>query len=346
MEKEKEGPAKDGKKGTKKPNADAKKTSARKEEAPAETEVKAEKAKVEVQEEPKKEAQKAETNGDVKVLGKIDLDKINQKTRPAKKSKKEADKKAEEDKKAEADKKKAEADKAIKGIIVRINSPGGTVTASDIIYHELQEFKKRTGVKVIAALMDTAASGGYYVAVAADKIIAHPTTITGSIGVIVLKFNVQDLLSKIGVEEETIKSGDKKDLMSPFRSATPEEREILQTIINDLHQRFVDVIVEGRPSLTRGETARVADGRIFTADQALEAKLIDSIGYLDDVIDVMKDDLGVRDASVIVYYRPGSYKGTIYSSTTAFQPSFNLFSINGKGLSILPDVRFMYLWMP
>jgi protease-4 len=242
--------------------------------------------------------------------------------------------------------KKAETDRSIAGIIVRINSPGGTVTASDIIYHELQEFKKRTGAKVIASLMDTAASGGYYVAVASDRIIAHPTTITGSIGVIALKFNVQDLLSKIGVEEESIKSGDKKDLMSPFRPTTPEEREIVQTIIDKLHQRFVGVIAEGRPSLKQEEIARIADGRIFTADQALEAKLIDSIGYMDDAIGIMKDDLGIRDASVVVYYRPGSYKGTIYSATTASQPSLNLLSITGNGLSILPDVRFMYLWMP
>jgi protease-4 len=243
--------------------------------------------------------------------------------------------------------KKAESDKTIQGILVRINSPGGTVTASDIIYHELREFKQKTGVKVIAALMDTATSGGYYVAVAADSIIAHPTTITGSIGVIALKFNVQELLSKIGVEEESITSGDKKDLMSPFRPTTPEEREILQTIIDKLYHRFIEVIDEGRPSLTHAAIARIADGRIFTSDQALEAKLIDGIGYLDDTINMMKDDLGIQDASIVVYCRPGSYKGTIYSKdVSSARPTFNLISINGKGLSVLPDVRLMYLWMP
>jgi protease-4 len=243
--------------------------------------------------------------------------------------------------------KKAESDNTIRGLIVRINSPGGTVTASDIIYHELREFKKKTGAKVIASLMDTATSGGYYVAVAADSIIAHPTTITAGIGVIALKFNVAELLSKIGVEEESIKSGDKKDLMSPFRPTTPEERKILQTIIDKLHHRFIKVIEEGRPSLTQAAIARIADGRIFTSDQALEAKLIDGIGYLDDTINMMKDDLGIQDASVIVYFRPGSYKGTIYSGgIPSSPPSFDVISINGKGLSVLPDVRFMYLWMP
>ena len=243
--------------------------------------------------------------------------------------------------------KKAESDKMIRGIIVRINSPGGTVTASDIVYHELREFKKKTGAKVIASLMDTATSGGYYVAVAADSIIAHPTTITGSIGVIVLKFNVQELLSKIGVEEESITSGDKKDLMSPFRPTTPEEREILQTIIDKLHHRFIDVIEQGRPALTRAAITRIADGRIFTSDQALEAKLIDGIGYLDDTINMLRDDLGMQDTSVIVYYRPGSYRGTIYSGgIPASPPCFNLISINGKELSVPPDVRFMYLWRP
>ncbi|MCK5244712.1 MAG: signal peptide peptidase SppA, partial [Desulfobacterales bacterium] len=199
---------------------------------------------------------------------------------------------------------KAESDQAIAGLILRINSPGGTVTASDIIYHEICEFKKRTGVKVIASFLDIAASGGYYVACAADRIIAHPTTITGSIGIIAFKFNIQGLLSKIGIEEESIKAGDKKDLMTPFRAATAEEREILQTIINNLHQRFIDVVEQGRPSLTREEIERIADGRIFSADQALDMKLIDQIGYLDDTIHEMKQELGLKEATVIAYLRP------------------------------------------
>lgn len=241
--------------------------------------------------------------------------------------------------------KKAERDRNLKGVILRINSPGGTVTASDVIHHELLAHKMRTGQRITACLMDVGASGAYYVATAADEIVSHPTTITGSIGVVTMKFNVQGLMSKIGVEQETIKSGDKKDIMSPFRASTPEEQKIMQTIIHTLHGRFVDVIVEGR-TLAREKVEKLADGRIYTADQALSAGLIDRIGYLDDTIDGMKKNLGLEKASVIVYYRPDSYKSTIYSGPTPAPPQVNLISINGQDLLAPPGVRFMYLWLP
>ena len=242
--------------------------------------------------------------------------------------------------------KKAETDKNLKGIILRINSPGGTVTASDIIHHELLAYKKRTGHRVMACLMDVGASGAYYVATAADEIVSHPTTITGSIGVVAVKFNVQGLMSKIGVEQETIKSGDKKDMMSPFRPSTPEEQKIMQTIIYTLLGRFVDVIVDGRKPLTREVVEKLADGRIYTADQALSARLIDRIGYLDSTIEGMKKTLGLEKASIIVYSRPDSYKSTIYSGLTPAPPQVNLISINGQELLASPGVRFMYLWLP
>ena len=131
--------------------------------------------------------------------------------------------------------KKAGRDKKIAGLVIRINSPGGTVTASDILHHEILEYKKKTGVRVVACMMDVAASGGYYVATAADEIVAHPTTITGSIGVIAMKFNVQGLFGKIGVESRAIKSGDMKDMLSPFRPATAEEITVVQTIIDQMN---------------------------------------------------------------------------------------------------------------
>ena len=244
--------------------------------------------------------------------------------------------------------KKAEGDSSIVGVIVKINSPGGTVTASDIIYHELMQFKKKIGVRIIACLTGLATSGGYYVASAADEIIAHPTTITGGIGVIAMKFNVEGLFAKIGVQEETIKSGDKKDIWSPFRPSTPEEREIIQTIIDQLHERFVKVVLAGRePLLNKEEIERLADGRIFTADQALELKLIDRVGYLDDVVKEMKKSLKLEEAKVITYYRPGSYKGTIYSGFPVTScKEINLIAINGDGINPLSGLQFMYLWRP
>jgi protease-4 len=241
--------------------------------------------------------------------------------------------------------KKAADDKKIAALIVRINSPGGTVTASDIIHHEILEYKKKTGVRVVACMMDVAASGGYYVATAADEIVAHPTTITGSIGVIAMKFNVQALFGKIGVDTETIKSGDKKDMLSPFRPATPEEIKIVQTIIDQMNGRFIDVIVEGRKPLPREAVVKLADGRIYTAQQALDLKLIDRMGYLDTTIDGVKKSLNLDKASVIMYYRPGSYKGTIYSEAGGNTTVVNLLPQDLE--SLMPrGIHFMYIWAP
>jgi len=238
---------------------------------------------------------------------------------------------------------KAEKDKDIAGLILRINSPGGTVTASDIIRHDVMAFKKRRNVPVLACIVGTGASGGYYVATAADEITAHPTAITGSIGVILMKFNVEGLMGKIGVEEQTVKSGDKKDIMSPFRRATPEEVKLGQEIIDQLYGRFLDVIME-RPgnSLTRDELRTVSDGRVYTAGQALQAKLIDRIGYLDDVIAQLRTAVGDGKARVVSYYRPGNYKGSIYAGMAE---RAGLAEALG-GFDAFGNSSFMYLWRP
>ncbi len=237
---------------------------------------------------------------------------------------------------------KAEKDDRIVGLILRINSPGGTVTASDIIHHDIVEFKKRKKIPVLACIMGVGASGGYYVATAADEIVAHPTAITGSIGVIMMKFNVEGLMGKIGVEEQTVKSGDKKDIMSPFRRATPEEVRLGQEIIDQLQGRFLDVIM-ARPGnrLSRGELGMLADGRVFTAGQALEGKLIDRVGYLDDVIDSVRKLAADDTARVVIYYRPGSYKGSIYADA-AEKGGLELFG----GMDLLAGGGVMYLWRP
>lgn len=238
---------------------------------------------------------------------------------------------------------KAEKDDRIVGLILRINSPGGTVTASDIIHHDIVEFKKRKKIPVLACIMGVGASGGYYVATAADEIVAHPTAITGSIGVIMMKFNVEGLMGKIGVEEQTVKSGDKKDIMSPFRRATPEEVRLGQEIIDQLQGRFLDVIM-ARPGnrLSRGELGMLADGRVFTAGQALEGKLIDRVGYLDDVIDSVRKLAADDTARVVIYYRPGSYKGSIYADAGEKSGALELFG----GMDLLAGGGVMYLWRP
>lgn len=239
---------------------------------------------------------------------------------------------------------KAEKDKRIVGLILRINSPGGTVTASDIIHHEIVEYKKRTHTPVVACIIGVGASGGYYIATAADEIVAHPTAITGSIGVIMMKFNLLGLMGKIGVEEQTVKSGEKKDIMSPFRKATPEEVKLGQEIIDQLHARFLDVII-ARPgnSLSRDELRKLADGRIYTARQALDIKLIDRVAYLDDIINTVKKKSGADNARIVTYYRPGTYKGSIYADTGDKGGALELLSALD---SLAVGSGFMYLWRP
>lgn len=238
---------------------------------------------------------------------------------------------------------KAEKDDRIAGLILRINSPGGTVTASDIIHHEIVEFRKHRHVPVLACIMSIGTSGGYYVAAAADEIIAHPTAVTGSIGVILMKFNVEGLMGKIGVEEQTLKSGDKKDILSPFRKATPEEVKLGQEIIDRFYGRFLDIVMARTGNrLSRDELRKLADGRIYTAGQALEGKLIDRIGYLDDVIASIRKSAGDDRARVVSYYRPGTYKGSIYADAGEKGGALEMFA----GMDAFSAGSFMYLWRP
>lgn len=238
-------------------------------------------------------------------------------------------------------------DDRIKAVVVRINSPGGTVTASDILYHELREFKTKKKVPVIASMMDVGASGGYYLAMAADNVLVHPSTVTGSIGVIMLTVNARGLLEKVGVEASAITSGPRKDMGSPFRVMTPEERGIFQSVIDSFYQRFLAVVQEGRPNLSAEQIKKLADGRIYSGDQAKAAGLIDEVGYLDDAIQLAKKKAGLTEARIVTYGRRGEYQNNIYSRLFGASPG-----ITGlANLDLVSMVRggtpqFMYLWMP
>jgi len=239
---------------------------------------------------------------------------------------------------------KAEEDDDIKALLLRINSPGGTVTSSDIIYHEIKKFKEKKKTKVYVSVVDLAASGGYYIAMAGDTIMGHPTSLTGSIGVIAVKVNVEGLMEKIGVDWEVVKSGDKKDFLSPLRPLTAEELKLFQLTIDSFHNRFVNVIAENRPGLDLAQVKSLADGRVYNAKQALDAKLIDKIGYLDDTLDLITKELGVSRVRVVTYHRPGEYKSNLYSSLPA-SPTINLLNID-LGLDLdKSSPHFMYLWM-
>lgn len=241
--------------------------------------------------------------------------------------------------------KKAGDDDSVRGLVLRINSPGGTVTASDIIYREIELFKQQKRVPVVAVLMDVGASGGYYVALAADTIIAHPTTVTGSIGVIMLTVNAEGLLDKIGVSTSAIKSGPRKDMGSPFRPLTDEERAIFQSVINELQTRFVDKVAERR-KMPLEKARALADGRIYTAEQAARAGLIDQVGYMDDAIRAAERAAGLRQARVIVYHRPREYRATYYAPAAAEGAAAD--SSLGRFATLLGGAgpRFLYLWWP
>jgi protease-4 len=241
---------------------------------------------------------------------------------------------------------KAAEDSEVKAVIFRIESPGGTVNASDLLYHEIMAFKKEKDVKVVACLLGIATSGGYYVASAADHIIAQPTTLTGSIGTIAFKLNVQGLMDKIGVETETVKSGEMKDIWSPFRPATREEREIFQVIIGQYQATFLNVVRAGRAQLTEDDLKVIRDGRVLTGQQALKLHLVDQLGYLSDAVAWARKAAGTPEAEVVLYHRPGTYVENVYSSTKAEASSW-LGSIQRQGLLLSgPPVQFMYLWMP
>ena len=175
------------------------------------------------------------------------------------------------------------ADPLVCAVVVRINSPGGGVTATDIMWHDLLTFKMRTRLPVIACLLDLGTGGGYYLATAADQIIAHPTTITGGIGVILNYYNLQDAMSQFNIVGAPIKAGKNIDLGTPIRALDDERRQLLQSMADEFHARFRRAVERCRPEVDQDD-GTTFDGRIFTAEQALQRHLIDQIGYLDDAI--------------------------------------------------------------
>ena len=241
----------------------------------------------------------------------------------------------------------AAEDDRVKALVLSIDSPGGSVTASDVLYQEIVRFKKRTGCKAVALLMDVAASGGYYAAAASDRIVAHPTTLTGSIGTVFIRPDVSGLMGKIGIGAEVTKSGQFKDMGSPFRESTAEERELLQEMIRQNNQRFLDVVRTSR-ALSAGQLARVADARVFTADQAKECGLVDRIGYLEDALAEARMLAGLgEDARMVVYRRAEFPNDTAYNTLSARVGGPGpLFDLGLSRFLVAPRTGFYYLWAP
>ncbi len=237
----------------------------------------------------------------------------------------------------------ARGDNDVKVVILEINSPGGGITASDIIYKEIMEFKEETNKKVIVIMQDVAASGAYYISAAADKIMSHPTTVTGSIGVIMPLINIANLVEKFDIEDTSVKSGKMKNIGSPLKKMSDDERKVLQDIVDEMYTRFLNIIVDGR-NMKIEDVRKLADGRIYTGKQALGNGLIDQLGYIDDAIILAKEISGIQDAKIIKYKK-------MFNLAEIFASSIdNMFGERTIKIGIHTSVtnddfpRFMYLW--
>ncbi len=237
--------------------------------------------------------------------------------------------------------KAARRDRRVKALIVRVNSPGGTISASDQIHKQIQKFREEEKKPVVAFMQGVAASGGYYTSVACDQIMAEPTTITGSIGVISWWLVVQELLEdKLGVLPVTVKSGQKKDWPSSFRAPSAEELQYMQDkLITPAYERFVGVVAEGRrEALSLDEVKRLSDGGIYGAQEALEEKLIDKIGYLDEAVALAKSLAGIDEAQVVEYRKPFSLTDFL-----SYRQQ-NLLELDRTTLYELGTPQILYLW--
>lgn len=238
---------------------------------------------------------------------------------------------------------KADKDPQIKAIILEVDSPGGGVTASDRIYNCLKDFKKlKNNIPIITLMKDTAASGGYYISMASDYIVAHPTSITGSIGVISVFVTAEDLLKWAQIEVVVVKSGAMKDSGSPFRRMKPQEREQFQNLVDEIYQGFLDIVAQGRKSLTMEQIKLLADGRVFTGKQAMANKLVDTVGYQEDAVTKAKELAKIQEVKVVRYKKP---RGAFESAFQIKTPETDLAQLREILLQNTTS-RFMYLWIP
>lgn len=233
-------------------------------------------------------------------------------------------------------------DDSIKGVLLTVNTPGGGTYESDELYQKLKEVKTK-GKKIYVQMETIAASGGYYISMPADKIYAGPQTLTGSIGVISQSMDYSELLKNLGIKTNTIKSGSHKDIMSPQREMTNEERDILQSINKDSFDQFVNVIKEGR-HMSEDKVRKLADGRIYSAQQAKAHHLIDEIGYKNEALKAMKKELKLKNPQIITFDTSQQGLGSLFGIKTTFESlQTNVKQIKNI-LNNQSDTRPMYLY--
>jgi protease IV len=245
--------------------------------------------------------------------------------------------------------KKAQDDPSIRAVILRINSPGGTVTASEIIHDEILRFKAKSGKPVVTMMMDVTASGGYYAACATDRLFAYPSTITGSIGVIMQLFSMQGSLEAIHMKTYAIKSGPFKDAGSPLRDLTAEEREYFDKIVMQFYGQFLAAVGKGRPNLSAEQIKALANGKIYTGQEALANGLIDEVGTIYSAVDYLKKKTGHKKMNVVVYHRPMEWKPSIYAGSDTPSPRMTQAGPMQIDVGAIQDAmrpKFLYLWAP
>lgn len=247
----------------------------------------------------------------------------------------------------------AREDDRVKAVVLRLNTPGGGVTASDAMYRDIVRFKQDTGKPVVALMMDVTASGGYYVACAADRVVTYPTSVVGSIGVIVQTVSVKPALSKIGIHAEAMTSGKNKDAGSPLSTLTDDHRAVLQGLVDDYYARFVSLVRDTRPGIPADKFDDVTDGRVVSGEQAVTLGLADQAGDVIDAGELAMQLAGIEHADMIIYHRRLEYVGSPYAQApdtpgTTGSTQINLMQLNMTGG--LPGfdapVGVYYLWRP
>ncbi len=234
----------------------------------------------------------------------------------------------------------AKKDPSVKGVIIKINSPGGGVSASDRIYQNIMKYRQDTNEPVIAFQQGLAASGGYYSSVACEKIYSEPTTITGSIGVIMGYFVMQELFEdKLGIKPVFLKSGPKKGWPNTFSKPTPDQNDyLMEKIIDPSYERFIQVVNDGRPDLNLDEIRELADGSIYHVTEALGKKLIDKIGYFEDAVNKVLEMADLEKALVVEYQKPFSFSDIMSGAQDA------VINLNESKLYDLHTPKALYLW--
>jgi len=235
------------------------------------------------------------------------------------------------------------SDRSVKAMILEINSPGGGVSASDKIYNEVSKLANQDGIHTVACMRGIAASGGYYSAVGCESIVAEPTTITGSIGVIMSSFVVQELLeNKLGIQPVVITAGGKKDWPSPFHPVTDEQRAYLEErLIQPAYKRFVDVVKAGRKNLSSTQVDELADGSIYTGEQAQEVGLVDEIGYMQEAIKEAMRLAGLEKATVVKFREPYTLAEVLLGAEGR---TSSMLKLDRKTVYELSTPQLMYLW--